>query len=191
MDKILEGITNSLDSIAEFVNKCLGPLGADGFTGDSIRDLLIQLFATLVLFLVVKKFFWEKITNLLEKRREVIDSELTKAQEANNVAFELQEKLNTEYEKSKLEIQTLIANAVKEGNVLKDEIVSDAKKEAELRLANATKDIEYEIKKQQNNIREEIVSIAFAAAEKIVAKEVDQKKHMKVVTDLIESGLTK
>ncbi|MFI3329190.1 MAG: F0F1 ATP synthase subunit B [bacterium] len=184
MEKLLEGI-------AEFVNKCLGPLGADDFTPDAIRDLIIQLFATLILFLVVKKFFWSKITNLLEARRDAIDEELTKAQEANAKAALLQEKLDGEYEKSKLEIQTLIANAVKEGNVLKDEIVTEAKKEAELRLANATKDIEYEIKKQQNNIKEEIISIAFAAAEKIVAKEVDQKKHLKVVTDLIESGLGK
>ncbi len=180
-----------LGSIAEFVNKCLGPLGDSGFTADTIRDLIIQLFATLILFLVVRKFFWGKITTFLDARKEAIDSELTKAQEANAKAEELQEKLNKEYEKSKLEIQTLIANAVKEGNVLKDEIVSEAKKEAELRLTNATKDIEYEIKKQQKNIKEEIISIAFAAAEKIVAKEVDQKKHMKVVTDLIESGLGK
>lgn len=180
-----------LDSITEFVNKCLGPLGVEGFTADQLRDLFIQFLATLILFFFVKKFLWEKITNFLEVRQKAIDLELTQAQEANQKAVELQEKLDKDYENSKLEIQTLIANAVKEGNVLKDDIVAEAKKEAEARLEKATKDIEYEIKKQQNNIKEEIIEIAFAAAEKIVAKEVDQKKHLKIVTDLIESGLGK
>ncbi len=180
---------NILESIAEFVNKCLGPLGETGFTADHIRDFIIQLCATLILFIVVKKFFWQKITKFLEARRDAIDGELATANKANEKAAELESKLTQEYENSKLEIQTLIANAVKEGNILKQEIVSEAKKEAELRLSNATKDIEFEVKKQEQAIKDEIISIAFAAAEKIVAHEVDQKKHLKLVTDLIESGL--
>ncbi|MFI3251655.1 MAG: F0F1 ATP synthase subunit B [bacterium] len=181
-----------LDKITDFVNECLGPLGSGMVvTPDTIRDLLIQLIATLILFIVVKIFFWNKITNFLEARKNAIDEELTKAQDASKNAAMLESKLHKEIEDSKIQIQTLIATAVKEGNVLKDEIVADAKKEAELRLDNARKEIEYDIKKQQQTIKDEIITIAFAAAEKIVAKEVDKSKHLEVVNNLIESGLGK
>ena len=182
MDKIIE-------SISEFVNKCLGPLGAGGFTPDTIRDFLIQIIATILLFIIVRIFLWKPITALLEARKEAIDKELVEAKTARENAVMIEEKLNLEYDKSRLKIQELIAQAVKDGNSIKEEIVSDAKKEAEYRFNNATQEIEFEIKKQQTAIKEQIVSIAFLAAEKIVSHEVDKEKYLEVVTDLIESGL--
>ncbi len=178
-----------LVSISDFVNKCLGPLGVEGVTSDTIRDLIIQLIAVLILFLIVKFFLWEKITKLLDARKDAIDAELNKAKEASANALEIEAKLALELENSKAEIQTLIANAINDGKAIKEEIIAEAKKEAELRIGKANTEIQNEIKKQQKNIKDEIVTIAFAAAEKIVAKEVDKKKHLKVVTDLIESGL--
>lgn len=183
MDKILA-------DIAEFVNKCLGPLGADGFTANTIRDLFIQLIATIILFIIVRKFLWKPITDFLEARRNMIDNELSKAKTASDNALALEAKLESDFANSKLEIQNLLAQAVKDGNVIKEEIVNQAKAEAARRLDNANKEIEFEIKKQQGNIKDEIISIAFLAAEKIVAKEVDKKKYLSVVTDLIESGLS-
>lgn len=179
-----------LADISEFVNKCLGPLGADGFTADTIRDLIIQLIATLILFIVVKKYLWGPITKFLEARRSLIDDELTKAKEASENALILETKLSEEYANCKEEIKKLLAQSVKDGNMVKADIVNQAKKEAALRIENANKEIEFEIKKQQGNIKEEIINIAFAAAEKIVAQEVDKKKYLSVVTDLIESGLS-
>ena len=75
-----------LKKVSEFVDKCLGPLGSDGFTWDTLRDIIIQLCATLILFIVIRVFVWKRVTNILEARRQVIDKELIEAKESNRKA---------------------------------------------------------------------------------------------------------
>ena len=94
-------LQDALDRIAEIVNVCLGPLGSNGFTWDSIRDFLIQLASTLILFIVIKVFLWKRVTDLLEKKRQAIDSELEEAALAKKRAIDLELKLQDEYNESK------------------------------------------------------------------------------------------
>ena len=46
-------MTEILEKIAEAVNSCLGPLTNLKITGADVRDLLIQLCATIVLFVFI------------------------------------------------------------------------------------------------------------------------------------------
>ena len=41
---------------------------------------------------------------------------------------------------------------------------------------------------EENNIKKEIISIAFLAAEAILGKEINQEEYLETVTKIIESG---
>lgn len=181
-------LQDALDKIAEIINVCLGPLGSSGFTFESIRDFLIQMASTLIIFLVVRFFLWKPITNLIEKKQDAIDKALQDAEEAKKRAFSLEEKLNLEYEESKKEVKRLIEEAIKEGNMQKDEIVQNAKDEAKRRLEASKEEIAQEVNNMRDKIREEIINIAFLAANKIVAKEINPEKYMDIVDDIIKEG---
>ena len=47
-------------------------------------------------------------------------------------------------------------------------------------------ELEQEKSKMANEIKQEIVEIAFAAAEKIVAKEIDQNKYLDIVDEILK-----
>ena len=193
MINVLASMEDVLKDISEFVNGCLGPLGGNGATAQDwlnyLSDFLVQLCATIILFLVVKFFLWKPITKLLEERRIAIDNELASAKEHEAKAMELEEALKDKYEKSKIEIQELINNAVKEGNSRKEEIIKEAKIEAERRIKASEAEIALEISKQEQNIKNQIVEVAFLAAEKIVGKEVDRNKYLATVNKIIDSGI--
>ena len=164
-----------LNKIAEAVNSCLGPLTNMQITGSDVRDLLIQLFATIILFIVIRFFLWKPITNILEKRREAMDSALEQAKNSKESAKLLEEELATELANAKASVRDILAKAEKDGNMRRELIISEAKQEAKNRLENLELELEQEKNSMQKQIRQEIVDIAFTAAEKIVAKEIDQE----------------
>mgnify|MGYP000327970389 CR=1 FL=1 len=178
-----------LNKIAEAVNSCLGPLTNMQITGSDVRDLLIQLFATIILFIVIRFFLWKPITNILEKRREAMDSALEQAKNSKESAKLLEEELATELANAKASVRDILAKAEKDGNMRRELIISEAKQEAKNRLENLELELEQEKNSMQKQIRQEIVDIAFTAAEKIVAKEIDQDKYMDVVDEILKGDI--
>jgi F0F1-type ATP synthase membrane subunit b/b' len=55
-------------------------------------------------------------------------------------------------------------------------------------MDNLSLELEQEKKNMESDIKKEIVDIAFKAAEKIVAREIDQDKYLDVVTDILKGG---
>lgn len=178
-----------LKDISQFVNDCLGPLSGTGNLATWLRDFLIQLCATILLFIVVRVFLWKPITDLLEARRNQMDSELDSAKVHRENAIKLEEELKAKYDEAKNEIAKLLNDAISEGNSAKEAIIRDAKLEAKRRIELANEEIEAEIIQKQNDIKNQIVDIAFMAAEKIVGKEIEKDIYLKEVTNIIDSGL--
>lgn len=182
MDEILK-------DVSAFVSECLGPLGNSGNILTWLRDFAIQLIATLILFLVVRFFLWKPLTNFLESRQEKMDKDLAEAEEAKNRAIKLEEELKAKYDAARVEIQKLLKQAEADGNLRRNEIIEEAKNEALRRIAAADEEINRDIAQQEKDIKNQIISIAFLAAEVIVGKEINQEKYLEAVTKIIESGM--
>ena len=178
-----------LKDIAEFVEGCLGPLSGNGNILSWLRDFSIQICATLILFLCVRIFLWKPLTELLEARRNQMDKELADAKVSKEKALELENELKVKYDAAKDEIAKLLKQAEVDGNSRKEEIIAEAKQEAARRLELAKEEIEREIAQQENDIKNQIASIAFLAAEKIVGKEINHEEYLDTVTKIIESGI--
>lgn len=180
------GISEALASIVETVRQALGPLATFQIGGADVRDILIQLISTIVLFAIVRVFLWKPITNILEQRREAMDKSLEEANEAKNNAKQIESELALELSNAKSQVKALIDKAEKDGNQRRDLIINDAKEEARRRLENLEVELEQEKKNMEKQIRQEMVDIAFAAAEKIVAKEINHEKYLDVVDDILK-----
>jgi F-type H+-transporting ATPase subunit b len=180
-----------LENVSEFVDKCLGPLGSSGFDWYVLRDIIIQLCATLILFIVIRVFIWKRVTNILEARRASIDKELVEAKEANRKARLLAAKNEEKLEAAEQEIKAMLDKADKDANLRREEIIQNAKDEAHRRLSNVEDDIQQEILEKNAEIHQQIVDIAMLAAEKIVEHEVDQDKYIDLVNKIIEEASSK
>lgn len=183
------GIAEALDSITALVKGALGPLGNGlNFTLDFAIDFGIQIVSTIILFVVVIIFFWKPITKILEKRREAIDKELEDAKEAKKDVIRVRAELDKELEDARKQVKEMLDNAEKEANIRRDTIINEAKAEAKSRLENLENELELEKKNMEKDIKKQIVDIAFLAAEKIVAKEIDQEKYLSVVDSILQGG---
>ena len=186
-------VSAAIDEIVSTVTDALGPLA--NLTTATAADWLgylaevgIQLVSTIILFLAVRFFLWKPITKILEDRRDAIDKELKEAQEAKENSIQIEQELLVEREKAKAEIKALISKAEHDANVQREAIINDAKAEAKRRLDNLENELIQEKANMEADIKKEIVDIAFEAAEKIVAKEIDREKYLDFINDFLEEA---
>ena len=183
---ILYTFLSVADSINDLVQNGLEFL-EKGF-GVTAQSMLVQLLATLVLFLAVKYLLWDKITDILEKRKSAIEESFKAKDEALLESVKASEEAQKMRQDAKAEASTIIENAKKRSYVEADKIINDANIEAKSRIENAEEEINSMKNKAQDDIKNEIVDIACLMAEKIVEKEVDKKKYSKLVEQTINEA---
>ena len=169
------------NSLSDFV---LESIGVD------ITEMAIQILSTLLLFLIVKYFFWNNITEYLEKRKEEMSREYEDAKNANLEAESIKEKAGLELTEIRLSAKGVIDDAKALGEVERTDIVKKAKKEANNVISNARKEISSEIEKARSNLNEEIVSVAVLMAEKVIKKEIDESKHQDLIKEVTKGVAT-
>ncbi len=166
-------------SVADVIEKAFGA---------SLSDILIQIAATLVLVIIVRVFFWSRITEFLEKRRELVGKEYDDAKVANEEAQVLQSKTNEEYQNLKAKSKGFLEKAKQRGEEERSVIVTKARDEAKGLLSQAEQDIALEKQKAKADIQQETVSLATLMASKIIEEEIDEKKYQDLAVKNLESS---
>jgi F-type H+-transporting ATPase subunit b len=93
-----------------------------------------------------------------------------------------------ELDSARLEANQIVDNARKEATVVKSEIIAQTNEQSRQILESARAEIVREKERLAMESKEEIISIAFAAAEKIIGKNVDSKINKKIIEDFIKQN---
>ena len=193
---LADRLSQAAISIQEAIQEGLGPISllsdTEKLKDNALNfaiDFGIQICATVLLFIIVRFFFWKPITKILEERRNQIDKDLKDAEEAKANAIEIESNLQREMSEAKAKIKLMLDNAEKEANIKKETIINAAKDEAKRRLENVELELIEEKKSMEKEIRQEIVDIAFQAAERIVQKEINQDKYLDIVDDILKGAI--
>ena len=158
-------------------------LGFMSFDPVTIAGTLIN---TLILFLVYKRFLFDKVNAVLEQRNNDVSKTYEDADNALKSAKEIEEQYSEKLSAAKDESAEIIKKATKKAQGRSDEILSEAKKDAQNLIEKANSDIEKEKKRAVNQIKDDISGIAMSIAEKVVVKELDASVHSKLIEDFIK-----
>lgn len=150
--------------------------------------VLLNIIAFVILLLVIKKFFWKKITSFIDRRQEAMMEAMESAEKERTRALEIQTQASKDYEAMKNETKALKEKLTQEAYKQQEELIDNAKAEAKRRLEQAEKDITFEIEQANEEIKESIKTIAFAAAEKIVKREIDESVHQDLIEEIIREN---
>ena len=94
----------------------------------NLYTMIVQLCATLIIFLCIKKWLWKPVKNILAKRADAMQASLDSAFEQNEEARVNLEASRKELNDAKESSREIINAARQEAVNLKNEIVSDAKR---------------------------------------------------------------
>ena len=152
---------------------------------DLLRQVAIQIATFLVFLVIVKVFFADKIKEVLAKRQEAIEHDLTEAAKANEDAKKLEAQY-TEVMKGAMDEKTdILRSATEDGKKMKEQIVTEAREQAETIIENARKEIDRERTQAEKELRDSIVDMTIDAAEKISGKTFTEEDHARLINESI------
>ena len=170
--------------LGQSFGEVLGDVSAKIFP--SVSALITQLLATLVLFIIVRKFLWAPGMELIEKRKAFIEENVKNAREmqmkAEKALSESEEAIKASYQEARLIVEDAKVKAMNE----QDAIIAKAVNEARLKKEQADREIEQEKARAQKEMREEIIEVALAAAQKIVERELNEQDEREFVEKFVE-----
>ncbi|MFQ6093328.1 MAG: F0F1 ATP synthase subunit B [bacterium] len=154
--------------------------------GLNFKLILVQAAGFLVLFLLLKKFLFGRITDALRARREEVRSTYAKSEQEKAEA----EKLKQDYQKRLDEIEAAaeekIQAAIKKAEEISNEIISKTHQEAEKIKAKAFHDIDLGKRQALTEIRDQVVNLTILASSKIIEKSIDQPTAERLVDEFID-----
>lgn len=151
--------------------------------GINLGFIIVQAINFLLIFIVLRKWAFIPIANVLEQRREKVAQGLEDAR----VAAEARENAESEAEKILAEAQAKASEVVREATTRAEEAARDIKTAAEQDAANARKEALAEVETERNAVlgetRGQIAALAMAATQKLVGVALDEKRQRALIDE--------
>jgi F-type H+-transporting ATPase subunit b len=155
-------------------------------------NIIFNMINVFVLFLLLKKYLFGPVNEIMEKRANAVKASLEEADNKNKEAS----MLKSEYEEALKNAQDkaigIITDAKQRALEQHDKQMIETKEEAARLIEDAKKAIETERKLSMQAAQSEIAGIAILAASKVLQKNVDENTDKQIINDfLAEAGAGK
>ena len=150
--------------------------------------MIVQLCSTLVLFLLMKKYLWSSVKELLAKRGEKMQEDLTAGEQARLAAESDREAAALQLKNAGSRSEEIVAAAVKEAGSRKESILAEANKEADMVRKKAREQMQAERDAMYSDMQREMVEVAMAAAGKLLAKDSAEELDEKAIDAFVKEA---
>ena len=146
--------------------------------------MIAQAVAFFILFLATQKFIWPWLMEKIETRQRAIADGLNAAEEGKRSLAEAEKRSENFLKEAKDRSQTMYADGERRANEIVEQAKLIAKTEADRILAAAQEQIQMEVNKAKNGLREQVAQLAVAGAEKILKREINAAAHADMLSEL-------
>jgi len=151
-----------------------------------IRMVGTQILGFLLLLWGLSKWAWGPLTKQLEARRQRIAGEFAEAERRQVAADQLKAKLEQDLSGIDVQAREKLQEAVSEGQKVAGEIRAQAQQEAQARMARAEEEMMREREKAKELLKEQVISLSIATAEKILKSKLDEPAHRQLAGQFID-----
>ena len=168
---------------------CSVDLSGDDFTSKLIPNwvsFLTQLGALIVLITVVMIFAYKPVKKIITKRQDYIEENIKQAEESKAIWQENQKQSEEIVLASTRTAADIVAEAKVQAEEERTKILEQTALEVEQMKKDAENDIARMEKEAQEEIRQEMVEVAFAASEELLGREVQTSDNTRLIEEFIE-----
>jgi len=151
-----------------------------------LKEFAVQIFNFLVLFFLLRKFLWKKFLGVLDDRREKIAKEFQTIEETKSEISRLQNEYQTKLDQIEETSRQHLQKAVQDGQRIAAELSNQARTEAQRLLHSAQEEIQYEVKKAKEELKETVVDLTMRATEGMIREKMNPEIDKKLVEGLLK-----
>ena len=154
--------------------------------GVNFKMVLIQAVGFLFLLLLLKKFLFGKIKDMIKARSDEIKDTYKRSEDIRSEAERLKEEYQRKVIKAEEEAEGKIQVAVIKAKEISDEIVEAAHQTAANDRAKAQQGIEVERKKALAEVRNQVVDLTILSSSRLIQQTMHRETAEKLVDDVIK-----
>ncbi len=151
----------------------------------TISSMVVVTGSFLLLLVLLKKFAWNAIAEVLKKREDKIANDIDAAEQSRIAAKKHEEETQKRLSGSRKEASDIVKNAQKSGEIDRQHILTDANNEASQIKERAEKDISLERQAALQAVKGNVTEISLEIAEKILNKELSPEVHQNLIDQYI------
>lgn len=153
--------------------------------GIDFSTFILTLINFILVILLLKHFFWDKIKLAIQDREEYIESQISKADEDSQKARLYLIENERILKSAKEEGNKIIEKKKDKATKVYDEIVGEASKESKTIMERAKLEIEREREKAEYELKKHVVNLAIEISTKALQEKVEDSKQRELINDFI------
>ena len=134
-------------------------------------NLVLTMINLVVLYLILRKFLFRPLMNIMEQRRTMIADGLQHAEDTKKEAYALKSQYESAFGGAKEESTRIIGQAKKDAKAEYDRILDEADQAAGKLMKDARETIDLEKEKTLRDMQSEVAALAVSAAKKMVKQQ--------------------
>lgn len=148
-------------------------------------EIFIQLIATFILIVVVKKYLWDNVTGFIEARQALLDDDLTAAKADREKAQALREKAELELRDIREDAKKILEAAREQAAQTQTKTIENTQADIKRMKKDAEDALVKDLEQAKKSLREEIIAVAIELSKKVIAQEIDEKKYHQLIDQAI------
>ncbi|MEF2846466.1 MAG: F0F1 ATP synthase subunit B [Eggerthellaceae bacterium] len=153
-----------------------------------MEEFIPMLVAFIILWIVLAKFGWPKFEGMLQKREDMIKTNLEKAEVARQESERLLAEYQEQLENAKSQAQAMLTNAQKSSEALETEIKDRARQEADAMIEKAKVAIEQEKRNAMKELQSSMVDTSIDVATRLIGEDFSDAEHRKLIERYVKEA---
>ncbi len=149
-------------------------------------QICIQLINTGILCFALSKLLYMPVLNFLKARKEKVASQIDEAEGKLKEAEQLKAQYEAKLKDIDNERNEILESARESAKKNSRQIISDARKEADLIKNRAEKDIKNEREKAKDDIKKEIISVSAEMSRRFIAKQISESEQEQLFDETVK-----
>ncbi len=151
-----------------------------------LHDAVLLAIAVFVMFLFLSYMLFNPAREMLKKRQDKVKNDIDSAEKSREDAAKLKEEYENRLREIHKEEDAILSAARQKALENETKIIDQAKAEAANIIARANHQAELEMKKAQDEIKKEIITVASMVAGKAVSEKLDIEIQDSLIDDTLK-----
>jgi F-type H+-transporting ATPase subunit b len=151
--------------------------------------LLAQIINFIIVMLILSRFVFPPVLNMLQARRQRIQDSLAEAERVRQEAAQERATFQAQLAEERARNAAELAKAAQQGQQVRDEIIAAAQRERDQIMSNAERDAAGLREQAVADSRRQIVDLAILAAQRVVGGSMDEARQRQLVNDFLNREL--
>ncbi len=159
-----------------------------GALGINLTALIVQLLAFIALVLLLRRFAYRPLLNVLDQRAERVRTSMEQADRIERQLAETEVRNQEILAEARREAQQIVVNAREIGDRQISQAREVAREEADKQLQQSLAQLRAETQTARAQLRQDYADLVIRAASRVVRQELDPQKHLQLIDSTLREA---